>query len=137
MAGDSPWKGELFEQPSHALFILLNVWIKLRVGSLQIGVRHHTWPAVSGAANVDHVQVILVNQPVEVNIYEIESGSRSKMPQQTGLDVFEFKRLAQQRIGVEVNLSDRKIIRRSPVGVHFAQFFRGQRLGKNGDLGGV
>src|SRR6266542_4273240 len=110
MAGDSPGKGELLEQPSHALFILLNVGIKLRVGSLQVGVRHHTWPPVAGAANIDHVQVILIDHAVEVNINEIESGSRSPMPQQTGLDVFEFKRLAQQRIGVEVNLSDRKII---------------------------
>src|SRR5262245_42696301 len=135
MAWDSPWKGELLEQPSHALFILLNVGIKLRVGSLQVGVRHHTWPAVSGAANIDHVQVTLCNHPVEVNIYEIESGSRPPMPQQTELDVFEFKRLAQQRIGVEVNLSDGKIIRRAPVGVHFAQFFRRKRPGINGDFG--
>src|SRR5215510_8165685 len=112
MAGDSPWKGELLEQPSHALFILLNVGIKLCVGPLQKCIRHHTGPAVAGATNIDHVQVIFVDQPVEVNIYEIESGSRPPMPQQTGLDVFEFKRLAQQRIGVEVNLSDRKIIRR-------------------------
>ena len=50
------------------------------------------------------------------------------MAQQARLDVLEFERLAQQRIGVEVNLPDGKIIRRAPVGVHFAQFFCRERL---------
>src|SRR5262245_50585962 len=84
MAWDSPGKGELFEQLSHAFFILLNVGIKLRVCPLQIGISHHSRPAVSGAANINHVQVMLVDHPVEVNIYEVESGSCPPMPQQAG-----------------------------------------------------
>src|SRR5215813_8308092 len=82
MTGYPSWKRELLEQLFHSLFILTDVGIKLRVGSLQVGIRHHTWPAVSRAADIDYVQVILLYQPVEMHIYKVESGSRPPMPQQ-------------------------------------------------------
>src|SRR5262249_17167207 len=137
MTGNSSWKRELLEELSQALFIFLNVGIKLRVGPLQVGIRHHPWPAVSGAADIDHVQVILVDQPVEVRINEVESGSRPPMPQQAGLDVLDFERLAQQRGGVEVNMGDGKKISRAPVGVPFVLVLRGAWVGRKGRLGGI
>jgi hypothetical protein len=45
------------------------------------------------------------------------------MPKQARLDVLQLQRLVQQRIREEINLSDRKIIRGTPVGMDSAQFF--------------
>jgi hypothetical protein len=39
------------------------------------------------------------------------------MSQQTGLDMLQFQRFAEQRIPVQVNLADGKIVSGTPVGV--------------------
>jgi hypothetical protein len=67
---------------------------------------------------------MLLDQPVEMQIDEIQTRSRAPVAQQPRLDVFELQRLAQQGIRVEVDLPDRKIVRGAPVGVHGPQFFR-------------
>src|SRR5262249_42724629 len=51
MTGYSSWKRELLEHLFHSLFILTDVGIKLRVGSLQVDIRPHPRPAVSRAAD--------------------------------------------------------------------------------------
>ncbi len=45
------------------------------------------------------------------------------MPQQTRLDVADAERPSQQRVVVEVNLADRKVVGRPPVAVHPVQEF--------------
>ena len=60
-----------------------------------------------------------------MDIDEVQSGRGAPMPQQSRLDVLQLQRLAQQRIRVEINLSDRKIIGRAPVGIDLAQLFSG------------
>ena len=55
------------------------------------------------------------------------------MPQQTGLDVFELERGFEQRIVLQIDLPDRKIIRRAPIGVHFLQQI-GRQRGRHQDL---
>ena len=47
------------------------------------------------------------------------------MSQKARLDVFDSQGLAQQGIGIEIDLPDRKIVRGAPVGVHFTQFLGG------------
>ena len=42
-----------------------------------------------------------------------------QVAEQARLDVFEFQRLGEQRIVVEIDLADREIIRGAPVGVDF------------------
>src|SRR5205085_9347494 len=51
---------------------------------------------------------------------------RAPVTEQSGLDVFKFERLAQQRIVVEVNLSDREIVCRAPVSVDPLKFHSAQ-----------
>src|SRR5689334_18213581 len=50
------------------------------------------------------------------------------MPQQPRLDVLQLERLFQERIVVEINLSDRQIVCRAPVSVHLARQFRRESL---------
>ncbi len=73
VAGDSSGKRELFEQLSYALLILLDVWIKFGVGAFEIGVGHNARSAVTGPGDVDHVQIVFLDQAVEVHIDEIQA----------------------------------------------------------------
>src|ERR1700677_1526045 len=50
------------------------------------------------------------------------------MPQQAVLDVLRLERLAQKRIVAQVQHAGRKVNASAPVGVHFSDFFGGQRL---------
>jgi hypothetical protein len=54
------------------------------------------------------------------------------MAQQPGLDVLDFERLFEQRIVHQVYLPDRKVIGRSPVSVHPAEFFGGKGVFRKG-----
>ena len=85
-------------------------------------------PAVAGAGDVDDVQIVLLDQPIEMNIDEIQPGRRAPVAEQARLDVFDFQRLVQQRIRVEIYLPHGEVVRGTPVGVHLAQFFFGQGL---------
>jgi hypothetical protein len=70
--------------------------------------------------DVDHVQVVLGDQPVQVNINEIQAWRRSPVAEQPRLYVIQSQRLPQQRMVLEVNLSNRQVIGGAPPRVHFA-----------------
>ena len=84
-------------------------------------MRYHARAAVTRADDVDHIQIIVFDQPVQMNVEEIQSGCCAPMAEQTGFDVFNFERSFQQRIVLQIDLSDGKVIRRAPIGVHFAE----------------
>ena len=117
MTRNSAGKGELGEEPLHPLLVLRDVWIDLAVGPFEIGVGDQSRAAVSGAGDVDHVKVVLLDEAIEVRVDEIEAGRRSPMSEQARLDVLLLERLTQQRIVEEVDLADREIVGRAPVGV--------------------
>jgi len=72
---------------------------------------------VTGFGNMEHVQVIHFDDPVQVHINEILAGRRAPMSDRQRLHVREFQRPLQQRIVIEINLADRQIIRRPSVGI--------------------
>ena len=78
---------------------------------------------MAGTRNVNHVQIVLLDQTVEMHIDEVQTRRRAPMAEQSRFDVFKFQRLTQQRIVVQVNLPDRKIICRPPIGIHHPHFF--------------
>ena len=55
-----------------------------------------------------------------MDIEEIQAGRRAPMPQQSWLDMLALERLSKKRIGEELNLADGEVVRRAPVGIHFA-----------------
>src|SRR3989442_15964586 len=128
MAGNTPGKRKLFEQPLHTLFILLNGGVDLGGRRIIKKKRQHARPAMPRTADVNDVEVIHSDDAIKVHVDEVHPWSRTPVSQQTRLDVLEFQRLTQQRIGVEVNLSDREIIRSAPVSIHLAQLFQGKGL---------
>ena len=126
---DAAGKGELPEQAAHTLFVLADLGVDLAVGPLEVGVGHHGRPAVPGPAHVDHVEIVLADDAVEVHVDEVLAGRRAPVTQQARLDVGCLQRLAQQRVGVEIDLADRQVIGRAPVRVHASQ-----HLGRQGTV---
>ena len=121
VTGNSIRPGELPEQPMQSAPVTLDRGVSLGIRPFQISVRHDTRTAMAGANDVDHVEVIILDQPVQMDIDEIQSRGRAPMAEQAGLDVLKLERLFQQRIILQVDLPDRKIVRGAPIGVHLPQ----------------
>ena len=122
MAGNAAGKRELLEQLLQPGLVLRDVRIDLAPGAFQIDVAHQRRAAVTGAGDVDHVQVVLLDDPVQMHVDEILARRRAPVPDHQRLDMRQRQRLAQQRIVVEIDLPDREIIGGAPIGVHQAQF---------------
>ena len=128
VARNAAGKGELFEQPLHPVFILRDVGIDFAVGAFQVGVRHQSRPAVARPGDVDDVQVVFLDDPVQMDVDEVQPRRRAPVAEQARLDVRQLERLLQQRIVVEINLPDREVVGRPPIGIQLSQQFRTKRL---------
>src|SRR5262249_34972129 len=117
VAGNAAGKGELREQAFYALGILSDIGVELAVRSFEISVGNHAGAAVSGTRDADHVEVVLPDDAVAVSVDEVQPGRGSPMAQEPRLDVLRLERLAEQRVIEEVDLADREIVGRTPVGV--------------------
>ncbi len=54
-------------------FVLRHVRVQLAVAALKIGVGYQAWHAMSGAGDIDHIEVILIDDPIEMNIDEVQA----------------------------------------------------------------
>ena len=117
VARDAAGKGELGEEPLHARLVLRDVRIDLAVGAFEIGVGDQRRPAVAGTGDVDHVEVVLPDHPVQVHVDEVQARRRAPVAEQPRLDVLAGERLLQQRVVVEIDLADRQVVRGPPVGI--------------------
>ena len=91
VAGNPVGPGKLAEQPLQSVPAALDRWIALRVRTFEIAVRHDARTAVARTDDVDHVQIIVFDQPIEMDVKEIQSCRRSPMPEQPRLDMFELE----------------------------------------------
>ncbi len=89
---------ELAKEQAHTLGILRHLWIDFRVGAFQIDIREQRRPTMSWAGQVDHVHVVILDEPIEVDIDETETRRCAPVSQQAWLDMFRSKRLFQERI---------------------------------------
>jgi hypothetical protein len=80
-----------------------------------------------GAGDVDHVEVVLLDHPIQVNVDEVQAWCRSPVAEEPGLDVFLCERLLKQRVVIEIDLADRQVVGGSPVRINQRPFFLGQR----------
>ena len=132
VAGNPAGERELQEELSQPGLVLADVGVDLAVGAFEVRVAHDGRAAVSGAGDVDHVQVVLLDDPVEMDVDEVLAGRRAPVAQQHVLHVRERQRPLQQRIVVEINLADRQIVGGPPVGIDLAEQFRRERVGCHG-----
>ena len=124
VAGNSAGKRKLNEELLQPGLVLADVGIDLAVGALEIGVAHDRRAAVPGTGDVDHVEVVFLDDPVQVHVDEVLPRGRAPVPQQHVLHIRERQRPLQQRIVVEIDLADRQIVGGAPVGIHLAEQFR-------------
>ena len=124
---DASGERELPEQLAQAGLVAADVGIDLAVRALEVGVGDGGGAAVAGPDHVDHVQIAAADQPVQVRIDEVETGSGSPVADQTRLHVAWLQRLSQQRIIQQVDLADRHVVRRPPVGVDQSELVAARR----------
>src|ERR1700693_3341913 len=79
VAGYSSGKGELLEELLHPFFVLCDVRIEFGVASLQIRVGDQARASMTGAGNVNDIQIQLLDQPVKMNVDKIQSRGRAPM----------------------------------------------------------
>src|SRR5215510_12260698 len=86
---------------------------------------------MAGASKVDHVEIVLLDNAIEMHVDKIEARCRSPMSQQSRLDVFQREGLLEEGIIKEINLADGQVVRRPPIRIHRFQFFFGQYVWHN------
>jgi hypothetical protein len=118
---DPAGKRKLSEQLPQPGFVLRDRGVDFAVRALEICIRHEGRPAMTRAGDVDHVEVALLDDPVQVHVDEILPRCRAPMPQQPPLDVRGLKRITQERIIEQIDLADREVVRGAPVGVHLQE----------------
>src|SRR5271156_725636 len=114
VTGNSVRPGELPKEPSQAIPIAFDRRITFGVRPFEIAVRHQPRTTVTGADDINHIQIVLFDQSVQVDINEVETGGGTPVAQQTRLDVLELERGFEQGIVLQINLPNRKIVRRAP-----------------------
>ncbi len=121
MAWNSSGKRKLKEELPKSGLILADIGIDLAVGALEIGVAHDGRAAVPRTGDVNHVQVVFLNNAVQVHVDKVLPGGGAPVTQQHMFHIRERQRPLQQRIVVKIDLPDREIIRGPPIGVHLPQ----------------
>jgi len=71
VAGNTSGKRELKKKLLQPDLVLADDGIDLAVRSLQIRVGHDGRTAMTGAGDVDHVEVVFLDDPIEVNVDEV------------------------------------------------------------------
>ena len=69
-------------------------------------------------AYIDHIQVVLLDDPIEMNVNKVEAGGGSPVTEQSGFYVFKRERLLQERVVIEIDLTDRQIVSGPPICVY-------------------
>ena len=129
VAADAAGEGELLEEALQAGEVLGFVRVDLGVNAFEIAVRKSGGRAVAGTGDIDHVEVVLLDQPVEVDPGEGLAGVGAPVAEQAVLDVLRLQRLAEKGIGNQVKHAGAEVIAGAPVGVGQAKFVRAERSG--------
>src|SRR4051794_819439 len=77
VTADSPGKGELFEKLFHTGRIFTFFRVDLGVSPFEVHGAEYAGSAVAGPGEKDHVEVALLNEPVQVDVGERKPGTRS------------------------------------------------------------
>ncbi len=68
MAGNASRRRKLAEEQAHPLGILADVGVYLAIGPLQVHIGEHCRSAMSGPCQVDHIHIVVDDEPIEVDI---------------------------------------------------------------------
>src|SRR3954471_22870044 len=80
----------------------------------------------------NHVEIVFLDLPVQMNVDERQSRTRSPMPEQPVLEVFRPQWLGEQWIMLQINHAQAQVIARFPVRFNLPQFLGTQRFRADG-----
>ena len=129
MAWDSVRRGELTKETTHSVGVFGDLRIDLRVGALEVHVRDHRRPAVTGAGEKNYVRVALSDQAIQMHVDEAQTWRRSPVPEEPRLHVRGREGLAKERVRQEIDLPDGQVICSTPVSVEGFELTRADRFG--------
>ena len=117
VTADPARKRERAKQLPHASRVLRGVRIALAPDALEPRVGDRRRTAVARTDDEDRVPVALANHAIHVRDDQVEPRRGAPVPEQSRLHVLDAERLAKQRVLEQVDLPDRQVVRRPPVGV--------------------
>lgn len=85
-----PGNENCLNQALHALGVLADVRVNLAVSALEVGVRHKEIAAVTRTGQQDHIQIILLDDAVQMNVNQVLTGHRAPVADDLLLDVLGF-----------------------------------------------
>lgn len=114
---NSTGKAELLEELLHPHSIPADVGVNLAVGAFQVRIGDQGRTTVPRPDDIDHVQVVFLDDPVQVDIEEVEAWRGSPVAKEARLDVRPRERFPQEGVVVQVNLANRQVVRGPPIGM--------------------
>ena len=71
--------------------------------------------------DIKHIQVILVDDPIQMRINKILAGDRAPVSNRMHFQIIFFDRSTQQGIVFQINLTNRQVIGCTPPRIHFGK----------------
>ncbi len=128
VAADVARKRELLEEPLQAVRVLALVRVDLRVRAFEISRSQDARRAMAGTSHEHDVEIVLHDQPVEMDPDERQRRARAPVAEQPRLHVLDLHRLSEQRVVLQVDHADRQVVAGTPIGVRQLQLAIRQRL---------
>src|ERR1700693_3205048 len=100
MAGNSARKRKLLEQPSESVFRLRNAGIKLAVGAFQISVSYQAGTSMAGPCNINDVEIVLLDEPIQMYVDKIQSWRGAPVTQKPGFNLLGESGFGRRRLGL-------------------------------------
>ena len=107
MAGNAAGEGEALEELLHTLFVPGDIGIDLRVAAVQPILRHHGVAAVAGTGEIDHIQIVALDDPVQMGIDEVLAGAGPPVSHDGLLEVAFDQRALQEGVIHQIQLAGR------------------------------
>src|SRR5436305_14432062 len=98
MAANPARERKLAEELTQAVGVQALVGINLRIRPLQICGAKNTGCAMPRTGEINHIEIVFLDQPVQMDIDEREDGAGSSTSKQTVLDVLGWERFYKKRI---------------------------------------
>ena len=118
MGGNAAGKRKLLEEFLNSFGVLSDICVDFRIRAFKIGIGDQSRTSMPRSGDIENIQVTQFDNAVQVRVQKIQAGSRSPVSQKTGLYMVGCERLYQESVSQKINLSDREIVRRTPVGMN-------------------
>src|SRR5579885_3679279 len=98
MAWHSARRRELAKETAHAFHILRDLRVDLCVCPFKRDMREDCRTSMTWPREVDHIDIVILDKPVQVDIDEAQAGRCAPVSEQAGLDMFGAQWFSQQRV---------------------------------------